>query len=280
MARFIVGVIFASIFGAAGFGLILTAAIAFEGALQGALLGVGFALFLLVLPFFLLFSLRTKPKYEKALYSLLAPLLLESSRYESLSFLSKKEAFASIGRFSRALGRSLDSEGHSAFTGTIKGISFFTALAESEMGVSKTTKRNTGISVRLIEYRMPKPFATDVLVRAKVVLPVFKKVNLQEKIATESIAFDNRYEAFAKDSFQGRLFLTPVRIDGIVSLNREMEGFVNVYFHEDSVLVFFERYESPFHLGLTRKVDEAFLQDFRRELLIPYRVFKALDLSS
>ena len=61
---------------------------------------------------------------------------------------------------------------------------------------------------------------------------------------------------------------------------KEMGGIVNVYFRKKDVLVFFQHYETAFHLGLTRKVDESFVEAFRQELLLPYRIFKALDLKS
>ncbi len=282
LALLVLGIILASIVGSAGFGLVLASMIAFEGLALGLGLGFGALLFLGLMPCLILLVLRLKPRYENLLYDYLAPFLFEKIRYQEVKRLTRKEKEEFLSELNRQIRYSFDSENESAFQGKIEDVPFFTLLASNleKPSYGFSAKRKTNLSGRILRYSVGTSAFGDVLVRGRTALALFKKVPLKVKIPTESIAFDEKYDVLVEKEREGRRFLSSVRIAGIVQLNKEMGGIVNVYFRKKDVLVFFQHYETAFHLGLTRKVDESFVEAFRQELLLPYRIFKAMDLKS
>ncbi len=276
----VLGIVFASIFGASGFGLVVASAIAFEGVFLGLGLGGGAFLFLVAMPILLVLIFKLKPRFERMLYDILAPFLFETIRYRDVSRMTNKEKDAFLSDLSRKIRHSIDSENESAFQGKIEDVSFRTILSSNLEGTANFTGKKTNYSGRVVQFHVGNGAFGDVLVRGKTALALFKRVPLKKRIPTESIAFDDKYDVLVEEEREGRRFLSSVRIAGIVQLNKEMGGLVNVYFQKEDVLVFFQHYETAFHLGLGKKVDEAYVDAFRQELLLPYRIFQALDLKS
>ena len=273
-------IILSSIFGAAGFGLVVASAIAFEGTALALGLTGGFVGFLVLLPVFLILLFRLTPEYEKALYAYLSPWLLEKGPYSKAFYVKKKQVEPLVFEISRQINRSLDLEDNPAFRGDIKGVSFLTFGYRSYFSVGRRNNKTENYSGRVISFDLPTNVKTDVFIKQKVALPIFKKVRLRHIIHTESILFDRQYDVLVQDERLSRILVNPVLIDGILSLGKEYGGFVNVYFKKDKVLVFYDKYFSAFHPGLTHRIDDAFLEGFLAELRLPYRVFRSLDLGN
>ena len=275
---FVLYIILSSLFGTSGFGLVVASAIAFSGMMKGLGIGLGMASFLLLMPVFLLLCLKQRPRYERILYESLSPFIRERNSCDGMRLLTKKEAKPLLYHIGRVFRRNLDFDGKTLFEGSIRGISFATLLISNDLGKSRKNARTSPISSRIIYFKIDGIKFEDTIIKEKNTLSYFRKNVRKTSFFTESIDFNRRYDIYAENEKRLPSLLNPVFLDGVISLDREMESSLNAYFHDEEVFAVLRRYESPFYAGLSRKVNLGFVETLKKELSIPYRVFSALNL--
>lgn len=263
---FVLFVILSSLFGAGGFALIVTSAIAFEGLALGLGLAGGFLSFLVLTLVFLLLCFRQMPRYEKDYCQSLVPLLFPDDDRFQIRMMSRKEYEPIVLKVEKMLRRSFDIDRSSYFRGMVDGIDFCT-FSYDNYQTERRARKEIRFTGRYVFFR--KTGNKEILVKEKGKASLFRKVTLPHKIRSESIVFDEGYEVFAYDEKE-RL---PVEVlDCILSLNREMEGRLCIKSDESGVSFFYDRYRSSFRFGLTRKATLEQVQAFRQELLLPLRL--------
>lgn len=267
---FVLYVLLASLFGTAGFGLIVTSAIAFEGLALGLGLGAGFLSFLALTPIFILLSLKSLPKYQKLYYEKLVPLLFPEDANYQVSLSKKKEYEPIVSRVDRMLRRSFDIDRCSYFRGKVDGIPFYTFCYDNYVS-TRRARKEVLFTGRYVFFQ--RPGNRELLIKEKGKVSLFRKFSLPHKIPSESIVFDEGYEV---DSPDEKDRLSPEVIDLILSLNREMEGKINIKSDRDGLSIFYDHYLSPFRFSLTRKATLKQVEDFRQELLLPKRLARLL----
>lgn len=100
------------------------------------------------------------------------------------------------------------------------------------------------------------------------------------KIETELTVINERYEILAEDNVNIYKFLTPVVLQGLMSLENMVRGVLSYAFVNGKIYVFVERNSNALDIRLTRKLDQNEINFLINALRLPLEIIDKLKLNS
>lgn len=101
-----------------------------------------------------------------------------------------------------------------------------------------------------------------------------------KKIETEITLINERYTVLADDNVDIYKFLTPVVLQGLVSLEQMVRGILSYAFFNGKLYVFVERNPDALEIRLTKKLDEKEINFLVNALRLPLEIIDNLRLNS
>jgi hypothetical protein len=270
---FVLFIVLASLFGASGLALLLVGLIAFTDATQIALVITGFLCFLAITPSFIIGSLHQVDQYQELVFGYFFKYLKKNPEYEDISFNVKADRYVLDKKLIAPLNLKFDYDKLFLIKGKVKGITFFSVnyqYTTHEKGHPVDRNgRYFQFDASLINQQL--------IIRNKVGRNFFKNVKLSEDIQSESISFNNQFSVSASDKTEGYAFLDAVRVDGLRTVAFDFQAKPSVFVSPYGVAVCFDDYQT-LKIKFTTHIDDAFVNSFEREMNLPLRLAKALEV--
>ena len=271
---FVFFIVSASLFGVAGFTLILVAAIAFSGTAQVIMIVSGFLSFLAITPSFIVFAMQQSSSYKAELQKTSFDLLKAKLPYTNLSFSMKSDSYLIQKSISAPISQKFDFDETEFFKGNINGVPFFSLIYSYVVREGNHPRNCYG------RYLQCDCSITDseVLVKNLKGKDFFQEVRLPYQGTTESLSFNDQFKVFGEGQNKLNAFLDSVRIDGMRFLNEEHSFNSSFYVNPFCACVFMDDF-NVFAPRLSRKVTEEYLLGFKNELKLPLEVSKILEIN-
>ena len=224
---------------ASGFTLILVGAIAFADFRQGLFIGLGFVLF----TFGGLITLLGFNKSRKYKYYFETILLdkFASNYYDDFKF-------------------NLNSE-----------VSFKSSYYEY-MGFDKFIVNKKG---RIVIFKLNEKAKFNYLIENKKTKIMFKKNKFKEKVNVESIYFNDNYNIYLDDKIDTYKIFKPSLISALFDFIDYYKAEINLLVKDNYVYVAINNYKT-FDFSIMHKVDDDYIFKFRQEILMVYRLSRAV----
>lgn len=275
-ARFVLGIVLASLMGGSGFALIIVGAL-LEGELQAyqwLFVLVGFVLFLLITPLFVFMALKAKNTFQKRFYSRLVPLYAQGV-YGSFVYDHKKDLSVLLKEVSSTLVKKPEEDNASFYEGSI-GQTAFLSFAYTYLKAGKGHPEDVG--GRYVEFTLGKDVPSEFFLKHKKDQHLFFKNKLSYPLHAESILFEEAYLCSAKDEVAGTSILSPTLEAGLINLDDLYGVKVSAHLVGRHCYVYFNDYQRRFALSFGKPLTASSLKEFEDEVMIPKRLYLALDL--
>lgn len=270
LAIFVTLIVLASCTGLAGFALILLGAIGER--FQGLFVGLGFVLFLVVTPIFILSAIKKKKSFFKSLHEDLSKRLTEG-HYERFSFSYDYDPEMLMKKDIGGIKKSIDPDDASFIEGSKNGISFFSfayAYTGSEKGHPDARHG------RYFEFTLPNPVQCEALLKNKRSGDLLGISKLPCAFESESIAFNQAFSYSCKDEVKGMEILSPSFLESALLFQEDYPSELNIHWQGNKVVVALHHAPIPVGVSLSNKIDASYLEGFKKELLLPEKLILLL----
>lgn len=299
---FVLYIVLASIFGAGGFGGLITVTILeLPGWLMGLGLGLSMFSFLIVTGIFVLLAIREPRLYLKRVYDTYVP-DMGRGMYQDFSYaFSIKPDDPCYMASNRVRKRPVEFEKASLFKGSFKsGVAFssfcyisrgFSKGERSAMAVQEESSRRGSLSKanpfeyvtrhgRYIQFELTKESKAELLIYEKRSLRLFKKPRGYTDLSSESEAFNRMYDCFYKGEMEEAFkILDPELLAGVIAIDEQYDGRLSLSIKGRLISAYLDFYDQGLRISLTRKLTSETLRHLRYEVAIPGMVGKFLSLT-
>lgn len=213
--------------------------------------------------------------YRRDVYEALVPFLAQG-KYDAYFYTHEANEKEVAGAMVRLLKGRVSSEGASLVKGTIGKISFSSANYERFRMGKRAQGYTEGTAIRFV---FPMRFKASLIIQSKETIRFFKdKKKFPYALESESILFNRQFEAYSTAPMEGRLVLLPSILDGFISLERELHLIPNAFFEGNAIYIYLDTDKKTFRVQLFRRWSQAYLDELRTQILLPYRLLTSLGL--
>lgn len=299
---FVLYIVLASVFGAGGFGGLITVLILeLPGWLMGLGLGLSMFSFLIVTGIFVLLAIREPRLYLKRVYDTYVP-DMGRGMYQDFSYVfAIKPDDPCYMASNRVRKRPVEFEKASLLKGSFKsGVAFssfryssqgFSKGERSAMAVQEESRRRGSLSKanpfeyvtrhgRYIQFELTKESKAELLIYEKRSLRLFKKPRGYTDLSSESEVFNRMYDCFYKGEMEEAFkILDPELLAGVIAIDEQYDGRLSLSIRGKLISAYLDFYDQGLRISLTRKLTSETLRYLRYEVAIPGMVGKFLSLT-
>lgn len=167
-------------------------------------------------------------------------------------------------------------------SGAVEGVDFISSDVKLEERHVQHTKNGTRVYYvayfigRVFRFEFNKEFVGSLFVLESG--HPFTKGH--SKVELESIDFNKKFKTFATEEITAFYVLTPDIIEAITHLEQRHPGRIGLSFQGDHLYVAINNNKDTFELQLFRKIDEAMVNEFKKDLLVIKDFILALKLNN
>ncbi len=167
-------------------------------------------------------------------------------------------------------------------SGQVEGVDFVSSDVKLEERHVQHTKNGTRVYYvayfigRVFRFEFNKEFVGSLFVLESG-RPFTKG---HSKVELESIDFNKKFKTFATEEITAFYILTPDIIEAISHLEKRHPGRIGLSFQGDHLYVAINNNKDTFELQLFRRIDEAMVNEFKKDLLVIKDFILALKLNN
>ena len=140
------------------------------------------------------------------------------------------------------------------------------------MGFDKFIVNKKG---RIVIFKLNEKAKFNYLIENKKTKIMFKKNKFKEKVNVESIYFNDNYNIYLDDKIDAYKIFKPSLISGLFDFIDYYKAEINLLVKNNYVYVAINNYKT-FDFSIMHKVDDDYIFKFRQEILMVYRLSRAV----